>query len=113
VYATLHYGPVGAAAVWVALNTIYLLVGLPLTHQRLLKGEAGPWFRTDVCLPFLAMLPVVGLGRWMLAGPTSPPPSLGSLSLVLVCSLLAAAAAAPGIRDWMFVQLARVAPSRT
>ncbi len=113
VYATLHYGPVGAAAVWVALNTIYLLVGLPLTHQRLLKGEAGPWFRTDVCLPFLAMLPVVGLGRWMLAGPTSPPPSLGSLSLVLLGSLLAAAAAAPGIRDWMFVQLARVAPSRT
>jgi O-antigen/teichoic acid export membrane protein len=113
VYATLHYGPVGAAAVWVALNTLYLLVGLPLTHQRLLKGEAGPWFRTDVSLPFLAMLPVVGLGRWLLAGPTSPPASLGSLSLVLLCSSFAAAAAAPGIRDWIFVQLARVAPSRT
>ena len=113
VYATVHHGPVGAAAVWVALNAIYLLVGLPLTHQRLLKGEAGLWFRTDVCLPFLAMLPVIGLGRWMLAGPASPSASLGSLSLVLFCSLFAAAAAAPAIRDWMFVQLARVAPSRT
>ena len=113
VYATVHYGPVGAAAVWVALNAIYLLVGLPLTHQRLLKGEAGLWFRTDVCLPFLAMLPVIGLGRWMLAGPVSPSASLGSLALVLFCSLFAAAAAAPAIRDWMFVQLARVAPSRT
>jgi O-antigen/teichoic acid export membrane protein len=109
VYATLHYGPVGAAAVWVALNTIYLLVGVPFTHHRLLRGEAGPWFRVDVCLPFLAMLPVVGLARWILAVPMSPPSSLGSLSLVLLCSLFAAATAAPGIREWMFVQLARVA----
>jgi O-antigen/teichoic acid export membrane protein len=113
VYATLHYGPVGAAAVWVALNSIYMLVGVPFTHRRLLKGEAWRWFRIDICVPFLAALPVVGVGRWILAGPTSPPTSLGSLSLVLFCSLFAAAAAAPGIREWMFVQLARVAPSCT
>jgi O-antigen/teichoic acid export membrane protein len=113
VYATLHYGPVGAAAVWVALNTTYMLVGVPLTHQRLLKGEAWRWFRSDICLPFLATLLVVGLGRWSLAGPMSPLASLLSLSLVLLCSLFAAASAAPGIRGWMFVQLAKVIPSRT
>lgn len=113
VYATLHYGPVGAAAVWVALNTMYILVGVPFTHKRLLKGEAGAWFRIDVCLPFLAVLPIVGLGRWMLAGPMSPLALLGSLSLVLLCSLFAAATAAPGIREWGFTQFARVASSRT
>ncbi len=113
VYATVHYGPVGAAAVWVALNTINMLVGVPFTHQRLLKGEAWRWFRSDICLPFLAALPVVVLGRWSLVGPMSPVTSLGSLSLVLLCSLFAAAAAAPGIRQWMFVQLAKMTPSRT
>lgn len=112
-YVTLHYGPVGAAAVWVALNTMYMLVGVPFTHKRLLKGEAGTWFRVDLCLPLLAVLPVVGLGRWMLAGSMSPLTLLGSLSLVLLCSLFAAAAAAPGIREWMFTQFGRVTSSRT
>jgi O-antigen/teichoic acid export membrane protein len=113
VYATLHYGPVGAASVWVALNTIYLLIGVPFTHRRLLRGEAGLWFRIDVCLPFLAVLPVVGLGRWILAEPMSRLTSLGSVSLVLLCAWFAAATAAPAIREWVFVQLARMAPSRT
>jgi O-antigen/teichoic acid export membrane protein len=113
VYATLHYGPVGAAAVWVALNMTYMLVGVPLTHQRLLKGEARRWFRSDICLPLLATLLVVGLGRWSLAGPMSPLASLLGLSLVLLCSLFAAASAAPGVRGWMFVQLGKVIPSRT
>jgi O-antigen/teichoic acid export membrane protein len=114
VYATLHYGPVGAAAVWVALNTIYMLVGVPLTHQRLLKGEAWHWLRDDIGPPFLATLAVVGLSRWTLAGgPLSPLASFLSLSLVLLCALLAAASVAPGVRGWMFVQLAKVIPSRT
>ena len=112
VYATLHYGPVGAAGVWVALNTLYVLVGVPFTHKRLLKGEGGPWFRVDVCLPFLAVLPVAWLGRWILVGPMSPLASLGSLSLVLVCSLFAGAAAAPRIREWMLIHFAKVASSR-
>src|SRR5882724_2441159 len=113
VYATLHYGPVGAAAVWVALNTIYMLAGVPLTHRRLLKGEAWHWFRDDICPPLLATLLVVGLSRWTLAGPLSPLASFLSLSLVLLCALLAAASVAPGVRGWMFVQLAKVIPSRT
>ena len=113
VYATLHYGPVGAAAVWVALNTIYMLAGVPLTHRRLLKGEAWHWFRDDICPPLLATLLVVGLSRWTLAGPLSPLASLLSLPLVLLCTLLAAASVAPGVRGWMFVQLAKVIPSRT
>ena len=107
VYATLHYGPVGAAAVWVALNTIYMLAGVPLTHRRLLKGEAWHWFRDDICPPLLATLLVVGLSRWTLAGPLSPLASFLSLSLVLLCALLAAASVAPGVRGWMFVQLAK------
>jgi O-antigen/teichoic acid export membrane protein len=42
-----HYGPVGAAGVWVALNSIYMAIGVPLTHRRLLQGEMSRWFIED------------------------------------------------------------------
>jgi O-antigen/teichoic acid export membrane protein len=113
VYATLHYGAVGAAAVWVGLNVIYLAVGAPLTYRRLLKGEGRVWFWTDIGLPFLATLPVVGLARWvLLGGRASNLTSAGSLVFVLLCSLVTATAAAPEIREWMRLQFARGAPRR-
>ncbi len=47
-FMTTHYGAVGAAAVWVPLNSIYMLIGVPLTHRRLLQGEMRRWFVEDV-----------------------------------------------------------------
>jgi O-antigen/teichoic acid export membrane protein len=113
VYATLHFGPVGAAGVWAALNTIYLIVGVPLTHRRLLRGEAWAWFRTDIGLPLLATLPVVALARSFLVGPPFSLASPRSLVLVLLCALFAATAAAPEVREWMRQHLARGVPNRS
>jgi O-antigen/teichoic acid export membrane protein len=113
VLATSQYGAVGAAAVWVVLNAMYMAVGVPLTHQRLLKGEAWDWFRTDISLPFLAALLVVGIGRWTIVGPMSRLAVLLSLGLVLVSSLLAAAWVAPRIRGWMVIHLMKVMPTRS
>ena len=96
-----YYGAAGAATVWVALNGIYMLVGVPLTHRRLLRGEAGRWFVEGVVMPLSAVLLVVGSGRWLMTIPTSPTMTLVSLLTVLFAALAAAALATPQIRSWL------------
>jgi O-antigen/teichoic acid export membrane protein len=49
-------GVVAAAVVSVALNLGYLLIGIPLLHRRLLRGEMWQWYRADVGVPAAAAL---------------------------------------------------------
>ena len=64
--ASLRYGPVGAASVWALLNLVYMGVGVPLTHARILPGEARRWFLVDVALPLAVSVMAVGIARWVL-----------------------------------------------
>jgi O-antigen/teichoic acid export membrane protein len=50
------YGAVGAAIVWVVLNSGFVLVGIQLTHHRLLRGEQWKWYFEDVGLPLTVAL---------------------------------------------------------
>jgi O-antigen/teichoic acid export membrane protein len=50
------YGAVGAASVWAVLNVLYVLVDVPLTHRRLLKGQTVRWFTQDVGIVFITVL---------------------------------------------------------
>jgi O-antigen/teichoic acid export membrane protein len=92
------WGATGAAAAWLLINATYFLVGVPLTHQRLLSGELGRWLREDVGLPLLA----IGLaaGGVLVLRMTVPQllPIWGWLSLAYPVALLAALTAAPIIR---------------
>lgn len=96
-----YYGAAGAASVWVALNSFYMLIGVPLTHRRLLKGEAGRWFVEGVVLPLSAVLLVVGSGRWLVITPMPLLIAFVSLAIVLLAALAAGALAAPEIRSWL------------
>jgi O-antigen/teichoic acid export membrane protein len=98
---TTHYGAVGAASAWVILNVIYMIVGVPLTHRRLLKGEAWLWFRKDIIPPLLTVLVVVSAGRWLVISPKSPAVSVFTIAAVLLCALLAATLAAPEMNYWL------------
>lgn len=60
-YATTRFGALGAASVWVALNTGYLLLGVHLMFRRILIKEKLIWFRDDLLFPILASL-VVPIG---------------------------------------------------
>jgi O-antigen/teichoic acid export membrane protein len=100
-----RYGVMGAAAVWVVLNSIYMLIGVPLTHQRLLKGEMGRWFIEDIIPPFGAALLVGGAGRWLIASAMPPVTAIISLTFILLSTLLASALLAPHIRTWLLIQL--------
>lgn len=43
-WATPRYGAEGAAWVWVALNTSYLLVGIHFMYRRILTREKWRWY---------------------------------------------------------------------
>lgn len=100
-----RYGVMGAAAVWVLLNSIYMLIGVPLTHKRLLKGEMGRWFIEDIIPPFGAALLVGGVGRWLITSPMPPITAMISLTVILLSALITAALVAPHIRVWMLLQI--------
>ena len=104
-FMTTRYGAVGAAAVSVVLNSIYMLIGVPLTHDRLLKGEMSRWFIEDIIPPFGAALLVGGAGRWFIPSPMPPVTAIISLTVILLSTLMASALMAPHMRTWIFLQL--------
>jgi hypothetical protein len=101
---TRQYGAVGAASVWLGLNTIYMIIGVPLTHRRLLKGETARWFTKDVGIPLAGSLIIAGIARLIFPVFESPsrflPVSL--LLLVFVLTVLGAAMCTPATRDFIF-----------
>ncbi len=54
-----HYGAVGAAWIWVALNTGYALIAVQFMHRRLIPDEKWRWYFADVLWPSVG---VVGIG---------------------------------------------------
>lgn len=48
-----HYGPIGAAVVWVILNAGYVVILIPLMHHHLLKSEMWQWYSFDVIIPLI------------------------------------------------------------
>ena len=103
--ATTQYGAVGAAAMWVVLNTIYMLIGVPLTHARLLEGETWRWICEDVGIPLVGALSVAVIGRWLVSSSMAPLALLGTLVAVLIAALATAALAAPKIRAQLVIML--------
>ena len=62
VLLTVSAGIVGAAAAWALLNVVYLFLGTWLTHRTLLNGTGRAWLLTDVGLPLIVALLIVGGG---------------------------------------------------
>jgi len=57
------WGAVGAAAVWVGLNLIYVLVSVQIMHVRLLSEEKWRWYLESLIAPSIAAVFVVILFR--------------------------------------------------
>lgn len=104
VLMTKHYGAAGAASVWLGLNTIYMVIGVPLTHRRLLKGEAFRWFVKDVGIPLAGSLIIAGSARLILEDFSSFSRfvSAALLLLVLLLAVIGAAMCTPATRDFIF-----------
>jgi O-antigen/teichoic acid export membrane protein len=94
-----RYGAVGSAIVWVALNAGYATIGVGIMHRRLLRGELGRWYATDVGLPLAASVAAAGAVRLAIPAPAGAPTLFAVVATTLVLTYLAAAAATPVGRD--------------
>ncbi len=54
-WATPHYGVIGAAWCWVLLNMGYMTIGMHYMHKTLLTSEKINWYIQDVSQPILAI----------------------------------------------------------
>jgi hypothetical protein len=50
-WATNHFGAVGAAGSWLGVNVLYALVWTPVAHARFMPGLHGQWLAGDVLPP--------------------------------------------------------------
>ena len=58
-----HYGAVGAAWIWVALNAGYVLIAIQFMHRMLIPDEKWCWYFADVLLPVVGALGVMLLAQ--------------------------------------------------
>jgi O-antigen/teichoic acid export membrane protein len=85
------YGPVGAAAVWVFLNTCYVLISLQIMHRRILPDQKWRWYVNDVALSLIASLTVSGASRLLIDDPITKGMAIFYLILVSISTLTATA----------------------
>ncbi len=101
-YLTTRYGGIGAATAWFALNLVYMAVGVPLTHRRLLQGEAFRWFTRDAGLPLAGTLLVGLAARKVLPLLMGPWTTVSTLALTLVLATIVSTLVVPAPRDFVF-----------
>jgi len=102
------YGGPGAASVWVLTQSIYMLIGVPATHRRLMPGEARRWLLVDIGGPLCASLAVVSVGLCLTDPLESRPLEAARIAVILLASISAAILAAPLMRKWASVQFRSV-----
>lgn len=101
-----QHGAIAAAGIWATVNVLFVVVGVPLQHRRLLRGEAARWYLVDV------LRPLFGAGLVMaVAWAVQPAMTTGRLGWLGFCiaaglaALLASASLADGVRRrlWAFM----------
>ncbi|MCI5133598.1 MAG: polysaccharide biosynthesis protein [Candidatus Electrothrix sp. AW2] len=85
------YGAVGAASIWLILNTNYVLITPTLMHRRLLSAEKWRWYIKDVGRPLLAAAVVCFIVRLIIQSDWSVLPLVVGIGLTSGIALLAAA----------------------
>jgi O-antigen/teichoic acid export membrane protein len=106
-FLTKAYGPMGAASVWVILNVMYMIIGVPLTHQKLMKGETWRWISRDIVVPLIATLASCIVARHLVTSPMSPLKATLSLGGVFVFVYLSVAISTPVTRTWLSKSISR------
>jgi O-antigen/teichoic acid export membrane protein len=92
IWASGRFGAVGAAATWLAVNVLYLLLWTPVAHARFMPRLHGRWLAEDV-LPAAALAAVAALGCLWLPWPAD---RLGSGVMAVAVALVALLSSAAG-----------------
>ena len=93
-----RYGGIGAAWVWVGLNSGYLLFGIYFMHLRMLPSEKWRWYGRDVIVPASAALATALACRYCMPNRASTMIEIIVLVFTSACVVIAAALVSPLIR---------------
>lgn len=100
------WGMTGAALAWFVVTVGYVLVGQPLMHRRLLRGEFGRWMMGALVLPALGTTAFWGLvrlgGDWL---PEARLPLGAALAGLGFVSIVVSAMCAPLVRRRLLIVL--------
>jgi len=88
-----RFGTMGGAMAWLIYNVAVVLVGIPVMHRRLLRGDAWRWYAVDVGAPLLGAFAAAILVRVTISEPTSRP----GMVLLFIAAVFASALGA-----WLF-----------
>ncbi|MBI1822612.1 MAG: oligosaccharide flippase family protein [Nitrospirae bacterium] len=99
-FLTRTYGPIGAASVWVILNGLYMIIGVPLTHQKLLKGESWEWFSGDIFVTLVATFVATFIARQIFVSPMVPFVAILNLGITFIFVYSVGVLATPVTRSW-------------
>jgi len=100
-WITPRYGALGAAWVWVALNTGYLVFNAHLMYRRILQSQRRTWYLQDVGVPVLTLAMVAAICRSGFAAPSAVTSSFLTVAAVLFALLVASSLAASTVRAWL------------
>lgn len=104
-----RYGAMGAAWIWVTLNTAYVLIGVQLMHRRLIPKEKWRWYFEDLLLPISGAIGVVLVAQQL--QPTSYQDRSQWATFLLITGVLAMVAStvlAQRIRTYLSTLMRRV-----
>ena len=101
-----YYGAVGAAWVWVALNSGYVLIHIQFMHQRLIPNEKSRWYFGDVLIPAVGAASVVLLAQQF--QPASHQNRLAWLAFLIITGCLALVASTAMAKRTRLLLLAAV-----
>lgn len=103
VWAAGRHGAIGAAAVWLAVNTLYLLFWTPVVHARFAPGLHRRWFFEDVA-PIMAAAAVAAAACAAICWPPGRLAAGGVLLAVSLAVLLTSMAAS----SWARTEVSRL-----
>lgn len=94
-----RFGAEGVAWGRIALNSVYVLVGVQLMFTRILRTEKWKWYLEDVLQPLLLQFSMVLLLRWMMPNSSSVVFQFGILLLASVSAIVIGTVSTPLIRE--------------
>lgn len=104
-WAVSSYGMTGAASLWLLLNLASVLVGIPLMHRRLLRGEAARWYLRDILPPIITAVATAAILKLMLPPLPRSIPGIALMGLASLATLIASALASKAARRMILAKL--------
>ncbi|WP_235548510.1 oligosaccharide flippase family protein [Noviherbaspirillum sp. Root189] len=92
-WATLRYGATGAGYAWIAANTLYFFMWVPLVHRRFLRGLHLDWMTRDVGAIAVTGLAGAAALQWWISWPHS---RMSVAAIIIVSGLFLLALTAAG-----------------